>query len=69
MGTHLRVLHESCPMDTNMTGFKCFSKIFVFFVLRTKVATSLKGLRVSQEVMAFSQHYAGELLSISMSIW
>ena len=25
MGTHLRVLSESCPMNTNMTGFKCFS--------------------------------------------
>ena len=28
MGTHLRVLSESYPMNTNMTGFKWFSKIF-----------------------------------------
>ena len=28
MGTHLRVLSDSYPMDTNMTGFRCFSKIF-----------------------------------------
>ena len=28
MGTHLRVLIESYPMNTNMAGFKCFSKFF-----------------------------------------
>ena len=28
MGTHLRVLSKSCQMNTNMTGFWCFSKIF-----------------------------------------
>ena len=26
MGTHLRVLNESYPMNTNMTGFRRFSK-------------------------------------------
>ena len=25
-GTHLRVLGESYPMNTNMTGFRCFFK-------------------------------------------
>ena len=30
MGTHLRALRESYPMNTNMTGFRCFSKIFAF---------------------------------------
>ena len=29
MGTHLRVLSKSYPMNTNMTGFRWFSKIFV----------------------------------------
>ena len=28
MGTYLRVLSESYPMNTNMTGFRWFSKIF-----------------------------------------
>ena len=28
--THLRVLSESYPMNTKMTGFRCFSKIFVY---------------------------------------
>ena len=29
MGTHLRELSEkSYPMNANMTGFRCFSKIF-----------------------------------------
>ena len=30
MGTHLRVLSKSYLMNTNMTGFRCFSKIFAF---------------------------------------
>ena len=29
MGTHLRVLGETYPMNTNMTGFRIFSKIGV----------------------------------------
>ena len=29
MGTHLRVLNESFQMNTNMTGFRWFSSIFV----------------------------------------
>ena len=28
MGTHLRVLSESYPMNANITGLKCFSKLF-----------------------------------------
>ena len=30
MGTHLRMLSESYPMNTNKTGFRWFSKIFAF---------------------------------------
>ena len=33
MGTHLRVLKESYLMNTNMTGFRWFSKIFAFCAL------------------------------------
>ena len=29
VGTHLRVLSESYPMNTNLTGFRWFSRIFV----------------------------------------
>ena len=43
MGTHLRVLSESFPMNTNMTGLRWFSKKKIF-VLWTKVATALEGL-------------------------
>ena len=43
MGTHLRVLSESSPMNTNMTGLTWFSKFFIF-VLWTKVASALEGL-------------------------
>ena len=37
-------LQESYQMNTNMTGFRCFSKIFVLW---TKVASALEGLRFS----------------------
>ena len=32
-GTHLRVLSESYPMNTNMTEFRWFSKVFASFAL------------------------------------
>ena len=44
MGTHLKVLSEGYPMNTNMTGFRRFSKIFFIFVLWAKLASVLKGL-------------------------
>ena len=33
MGTHLRVLDESYPVNTNMTGLRGFSKVFAFLCL------------------------------------
>ena len=33
MGTHWRVLSKSYPMNTNMTGFRWFIKIFAFLCL------------------------------------
>ena len=46
MGTHLRVLSESYPINTNMTGFGWFSEIFCILVLLTKVAPGLEGLNI-----------------------
>ena len=45
MGTHLRVLCESYPMNANMTGFRWFSKNLCILVLWTEVALALEGLR------------------------
>ena len=42
MGAHMGELSESFQMNTNMTGFKWFSKIIR--VLWTKVASALEGL-------------------------
>ena len=42
MGTHLRVLSESYPMTTNMTGFRWFSKHLYVLVLLTKVVSALE---------------------------
>ena len=36
MGTHLRVLIKSCPMNSNMTGFRWFSEIFAFLCFGLK---------------------------------
>ena len=44
MVTHLTVLSETYPMNTNMTGFRWFSKIFIL-VLWTKVALALERLK------------------------
>ena len=41
MGTHLRVLSKSFPMNTNMAVFRRFSEIFVLW---TKLASALEGL-------------------------
>ena len=43
-GTHLKVLDESYPMNTNMTGFRWFSKNICVFVLLAKVVSALEGL-------------------------
>ena len=42
-GTNLRILSESFPMNTNMTGFRCFSKIFAFLFFGRKFQ-ALEGL-------------------------
>ena len=44
MGTHLRVLSESNPMNTNMTGFPIVFKNLCFLVLWTNAAAALEGL-------------------------
>ena len=45
MGTHLRVLSESYPMNADMIGYRWLSKIFAFSVLWRKVALALEGLK------------------------
>ena len=36
MGTHLRVLKKSYPMNTNMAEFRWFSKIFALLCIGRK---------------------------------
>ena len=43
-GTSLRVLSESYPMNTNLTGFRWFSKTLCIHVLGTKVTSTYEGL-------------------------
>ena len=44
----MRVINESYPMNTNMTGFRWFSKTIWVLALWTKVASELKGLSVNR---------------------
>ena len=43
MGTHMRVLNKSYPMNTNMIGFRWFSKNLCVLVLWMKVASAFEG--------------------------
>ena len=45
MGTHLIALRESFLMNTNMTGFRRFSKNFAFSLHSTKVTSAAEGLK------------------------
>ena len=44
-GTHLGVLSESNPMNTNMTEFGWFSESFASLCFWTKLASALEGLK------------------------
>ena len=44
MGTHLRELSESVSMNTNMTGFRCFSKNVVSLCFGERVTPGKEGL-------------------------
>ena len=46
MGTHLRVLSQSYPMNTNMTGLNGFEKTLLSSAL-DKVASVLEGLSLT----------------------
>ena len=52
-GTHMRVLEENYPMNTNMTGFWWFSEMFASLFFWAKVASSLEGLKVVEEYVFF----------------
>ena len=45
MGTNLRELSESFPMNTYMTGYRYFFQKLCVLVLWTKVASALEGLK------------------------
>ena len=52
MGTHVRVLRKSYPMNTNMTGFRLFSKNRCVLVLWGKVVLALEVLKALQYSVA-----------------
>ena len=60
MCTHLRVLSKSYSENTNMTGFRWFSKNLCVLELWTRVASALEGLRKELESKIFSNEYIME---------
>ena len=44
MGTHMKVLGESFPMNTNVTGFQWFFENICVLVIWMKEASALEGL-------------------------
>ena len=57
MGTHLRVLRESYPMSTNMTGFRWFFQNLCVLALWPKVALALEGLTINAIFKILSDPY------------
>ena len=57
MGTHLTVLSKSYPMNTNMTGFRWFSKIFASLCFGSKAASAFKGLTTENMNCTYSFHF------------
>ena len=66
MGTHLIGLGKSFPMNTNMAGFKSFSKKICFLVSLMKVASALKGFSVKYTCNILMKIWFKDLLFISM---
>ena len=57
MVTHLRVLSESFQMNTNMTGFRWFSKIFES--LWMKLALSIGRVKILRYPLVFQKSLDG----------
>ena len=51
MGTHLRVLSDSFPMNTSMTGFRLFSASFAFLCFGGKYSHSIGRVQMSTSCM------------------
>ena len=78
MGTHLRVLSESYPMNTNMTGFRWFSKIFgqklpcigrvkIPARLMTEITTQERDIALQRDMWSCSR--AGNVVHLSGRKW
>ena len=62
MGTHLRVLSESYPMSTNMTGFEWFSKIFTFLYFGRLQFTCLEAYQHVQTKQKLRKYFLNTLV-------
>ena len=64
IGTHLRVPSDSFLMNTNLTGFIWFSKIFAPLYFGRKKPQHWKGLSISPEIIVWNCDNFGNYLGI-----
>ena len=69
MGTHLRGLSESYPMNSNMTGYRCFSKNLCVLVLWMKVASALNVLTPLHLECTHGLTHIYRNIFITINIW
>ena len=66
MGTLLRVLSESYPMNTNMTGYRWFSKIFPFLFLKMDESSlSIRSVKMIMEKTCYNMSWVMTLTCMS----
>ena len=65
MGTHLRVLSESYPMNTNMTGFGCFYKIFASL---GEFSRSIEWDNIPRDITEIDVHTSSEIIKNGLSL-
>ena len=57
MGTHMRVLSERYPMNTNMTGFRWFSKSLRYFDVHKSIG------RVKEKHISITSKHGNRIVS------
>ena len=55
MGSHLKILCESYPLNTNMTGFRWFSKIFASLCFGRKCSLSIGRVKMAYMILPISK--------------
>ena len=58
MGTHLKVLGKSYPMNTNLIGFRWFSKIVAFLCFGQKYSLSIGRVKMQYVMISITLNWS-----------